>query len=74
MAIDVLSREGQIPIIVGDEADMADVVGVGSTGPGGAAHLIMTNEEGKTQKVALSPPGQQEFRHCRSCAAGQPDP
>jgi hypothetical protein len=59
MAIDVLSRENCIPIVVGDEADMADVVGVGTAG--GAAHLIMTNEDGKTHKVALSPQAAKNF-------------
>ena len=59
MAIDILSRENCIPIIVGDEADMADVVGIGTTK--GVAHLIMTDEEGKTRKEALSPQAAKNF-------------
>ena len=59
MAIDVLSRENCVPIVVGDEADMADVVGVGTSG--GTAHLVMTNENGKTHKVALSPQASKNF-------------
>ena len=34
MAIDVLSRDNCVPIIVGDEEDMADVVGVSTAGGG----------------------------------------
>jgi hypothetical protein len=60
MAIDVLSRPNCIPIIVGDEADMADVVGVG-TGAKGEAHLVMSNDQGKTQKVPLSPKASENF-------------
>ncbi len=60
MAIDVLSRPNCIPIIVGDEADMADVVGVGTSGKGDA-HLVMTNEQGKTHKVPLSAQASKNF-------------
>ena len=60
MAIDVLSRANCIPIVVGDEADMADVVGVGTTTKG-EAHLVMTNEQGKTHKVPLSARASRDF-------------
>jgi hypothetical protein len=60
MAIDVLSREGCIPIIVGDEEDMANVVGV-TTAPGGVVNLLMTSEDGKTQKQPLSVQASKNF-------------
>jgi hypothetical protein len=60
MAIDVLSREGCIPIIVGDEEDMANVVGVTTAG-GGAVNLLMTSSDGKTQKQPLSAQASKNF-------------
>jgi hypothetical protein len=61
MAIDVLSREGCIPIIVGDEEDMANVVGVSTGGAGGIVNLLMTSPDGKTQKQPLSPQASKNF-------------
>ena len=59
MAIDVLSRDNCVPIIVGDEEDMADVVGVSTAG--GGVHLMMTDESGKTVKLPMSTQASKNF-------------
>ena len=59
MAIDVLSRPNCIPIIVGDETDMADVIAVNINA--GEAHLVMSNDQGQMQKVPLSAQASKNF-------------
>ncbi len=62
MTIDVLSRAGEVPIVIGDEADMAEILAVG-TDEQGEAHLVMRRGRDARQKVALSREASRNFAH-----------
>ena len=55
MAIDVLSREGCMPIIVGDENDMADIWSVDSADGEAEACIVLEGRDNRLVSVELSP-------------------
>ena len=56
MAIDVLSRSGAVPIIVGDDAEISEIRAV-NTDPDGAVCLLLDDQE-----VPLSDPACENLR------------
>lgn len=54
MAIDVLAREGQCPLVIGDEGDMGKVIGLSIEDGTGTPSLLAQRQNGETYAVKLS--------------------
>lgn len=62
MAIDVLSRKGFTPIIVGDENDMDGIMSVVPQDGPRKAGVVLASADGRVRIVELSPESSANFR------------